>query len=106
MGFLKGRREVSLVGPRVTLRALDVLAYEAGRAVRTRSRDWVDPWEPRPGPDAPDPVRDREAFRGRCGAWERQRQFDSAYGFGLFLNDGTLVGEISLGSVMRGPFQS
>ena len=59
-----------------------------------------------PEPGTPDPVVDREAFRARCGAWDRQRQFDTAYGFGTFLLDGTLVGEVSLGSVQRGPFQS
>ena len=36
----------------------------------------------------------------------RQRHFDAAYGFGLFLRDDTFVGEVSLGSVQRGPFQS
>ena len=41
-----------------------------------------------------------------CGAWERQRHFDTAYGFGLFLQGGSLIGEVSLGSVQRGPFQS
>ena len=41
----------------------------------------------------------------RCGAWERQRHFDAAYGFGLFLTDGRFAGEVSLGSVQRGPFQ-
>ena len=45
-------------------------------------------------------------FRSRCGAWDRQRHFDAAYGFGLFLRDDTFVGEVSLGSVQRGPFQS
>ena len=54
-----------------------------GATIRVRSRDWLEPWEPLPEPGSPDPVADREAFRARCGAWERQRQFDSAYGFGL-----------------------
>jgi ribosomal-protein-alanine N-acetyltransferase len=42
----------------------------------------------------------------RCGSWERQRAFDSAYGFGIFLRRGEFVGEVSLGTVQRGPFQS
>jgi ribosomal-protein-alanine N-acetyltransferase len=88
------------------LQPLGVSDYEAWRTIRIRSKDWAEPWEPLPEPHAPDPVADREAFRSRCGAWERQRQFDTAYGFGLFLRDGGLVGEISLGSVLRGPFQS
>ena len=103
---MRTRRETSLVGPRVMLRALDVGDHDAWRAIRIESRDWLEPWEPLPEPGSPDPVIDREAFRARCGAWERQRQFDTAYGFGLFLRDGTLLGEVSLGSVLRGPFQS
>src|SRR5205823_1481689 len=43
--------------------------------------------------------------RARCAAWERQRHFDAAYGFGLFLTSGQFAGEVSLGSVQRGPFQ-
>ena len=50
---------------------------------------------------------DPDAFRARCGAWDRQRQFDAAYGFGVFLRDGErFAGEVSLGNVQRGPFQS
>jgi [ribosomal protein S5]-alanine N-acetyltransferase len=99
-------RNAALVGPRVELRALERSDYPAWRAVRVRSRDWLEPWEPLPEPHSADPVDDSEAFRARCGAWERQRHFDTAYGYGLFLRDGTLVGEVSLGSVQRGPFQS
>ena len=94
------------MGPRVELRALTGADYAAWRDVRVRSRDWLEPWEPLPDPGTPDPVVDTEAFRARCGAWDRQRHFDTAYGFGLFLRDGSLVGEVSLGSVLRGPFQS
>jgi ribosomal-protein-alanine N-acetyltransferase len=103
---MRGRRNSSLVGPRVLLRPLEVADYEAWRAIRLRSREWLEQWEPFPEPGSRDPVVDRDAFRARCGAWERQRQFDTAYGFGMFLRDGTLVGEVSLGSVLRGPFQS
>jgi ribosomal-protein-alanine N-acetyltransferase len=103
---MRSRNEASLTGPRVTLRPLDAVDHEAWRTIRRRSRAWVEPWEPLPEAGTPDPVDDAEAFRSRCGAWERQRQFDTAYGFGLFLRDGTLIGEVSLGSVLRGPFQS
>ena len=58
-----------------------------------------------PKPGSADPALDYEAFRARCAAWERQRHFDAAYGFGLFLADGRFAGEVSLGSVQRGPFQ-
>jgi ribosomal-protein-alanine N-acetyltransferase len=88
------------------LRPLRADDWEAWRAVRIRSRDWLEPWEPLAEPGSPDPVVDREAFRARCGAWERQRHFDMAYGFGIFMRRGGFVGEVSLGSVQRGPFQS
>jgi ribosomal-protein-alanine N-acetyltransferase len=98
--------ELELVGARVLLRPLRADDWERWRDVRQRSRDWLEAWEPRPEPGAADPVSDREAFRSRCGAWDRQRHFDAAYGFGLFLHDGQFAGEVSLGSVTRGPFQS
>ena len=94
------------MGPRVELRSLRVDDWEQWSTVRHRSRRWLEVWEPLPDPGSPDPVADREAFRARCGAWERQRAFDSAYGFGIFLRRGELVGEVSLGTVQRGPFQS
>jgi ribosomal-protein-alanine N-acetyltransferase len=94
-----------LVGARVLLRPLRVDDWDAWREVRGRCRTWLERWEPRPEPGSADPVTDREAFRARCGAWERQRHFDSAYGFGLFLLEGRFAGEVSLGSVQRGPFQ-
>lgn len=100
------RRSTPLTGPRVELRGLRADDWDEWRAVRTRSRDFLEPWEPLPEPGSPDPVTDREAFRARCGAWERQRAFDTAYGFGMFLRRGAFIGEVSLGSVQRGPFQS
>jgi ribosomal-protein-alanine N-acetyltransferase len=98
--------ELELVGAHVLLRPLRADDWERWRDVRQRSRDWLEAWEPRPEPGAADPVTDREAFRSRCGAWDRQRHFDAAYGFGLFVLDGRFAGEVSLGSVTRGPFQS
>jgi ribosomal-protein-alanine N-acetyltransferase len=98
--------ELELVGARVLLRPLRPDDWDGWRDVRQRSREWLEAWEPRPEPGVADPVTDREAFRARCGAWDRQRHFDAAYGFGLFLLDGRFAGEASLGSVQRGPFQS
>ena len=94
-------------GSRVSLRALKTPDWETWRSVRIASRDWLEPWEPLGEPGTPDPVTDPEAVKARCGAWERQRHFDAAYGFGIFVGKGaTFVGEVSLGSVQRGPFQS
>ncbi|MDQ1533746.1 MAG: [ribosomal protein S5]-alanine N-acetyltransferase [Actinomycetota bacterium] len=98
--------ELELVGARVLLRPLRADDWDGWRDVRDRSRTWLEAWEPRPEAGVSDPVTDREAFRARCGAWDRQRHFDAAYGFGLFLIDGRFAGEVSLGSVQRGPFQS
>jgi ribosomal-protein-alanine N-acetyltransferase len=106
--ILRARAETRLEGPRVRLRPLRPGDWDQWHDVRTRSRDWLEPWEPLPEPGSPDPSRDRDAFRARCSAWERQRQFDHAYGFGLFLiaPAETFIGEVSLGAVQRGPFQS
>jgi ribosomal-protein-alanine N-acetyltransferase len=100
------RRNDGLAGARVTLRPLKANDWEAWREVRIRSREWLEPWEPLGEPGAPDPITDPEAFKARCGAWERQRHFDSAYGFGIFVGKSRFIGEVSLGSVQRGPFQS
>jgi ribosomal-protein-alanine N-acetyltransferase len=106
MTSVRNVKTTILTGPRVELRPLRGSDFDAWHEVRMRSRDWLEPWEPLADPGSPDPVSDPEAFRARCGAWERQRHFDTAYGFGLFLHDGSLIGEVSLGSVQRGPFQS
>src|ERR1700730_9639236 len=100
------RRSDTLHGSRVSLRALKAGDWEGWREDRIRSRDWLVPWEPLGEPGAPDPITDPEAFKARCGAWERQRHFDSAYGFGIFVRKGQFIGEVSLGSVPRGPLQT
>jgi ribosomal-protein-alanine N-acetyltransferase len=94
-----------LIGSRVMLRPLRADDWESWREVRLRCRYWLERWEPSPDVGSIDPALDREAFRSRCGAWDRQRHFDAAYGFGMFLLDGRFAGEVSLGSVQRGPFQ-
>ncbi|TMK55285.1 MAG: GNAT family N-acetyltransferase, partial [Actinobacteria bacterium] len=100
------QKDETLAGRRVALRPLKPSDWSAWREVRIASRDWLEVWEPLPEAKAPDPVSDADAFRARCGAWDRQRHFDTAYGFGLFQHDGPFMGEVSLGSVQRGPFQS
>jgi [ribosomal protein S5]-alanine N-acetyltransferase len=99
---------LSLSGRRVLLRPLVVSDFEAWREVRTRSRDWLLKWEPRPLPGQPDATEDRRVFAARCGARERERQLGSGYGFGIFVGpDRTRFGgEINLSSVQRGPYQN
>ena len=94
-----------LVGARVLLRPLRADDWDSWREVRIRCRTWLERWEPIAEAGTADPAIDFEAFRSRCAAWERQRHFDAAYGFGLFLDTGRFAGEVSLGSVQRGPFQ-
>ncbi|MBO0887246.1 MAG: GNAT family N-acetyltransferase, partial [Acidimicrobiales bacterium] len=97
--------KTGLQGRRVKLRPIRESDFEQWREVRTRCRDWLVPWEPLAPPGAPDVVTDRRAFAARCEARDRERQFGSGYGFGIFVND-RLAGEINLSAVQRGPFQS
>jgi ribosomal-protein-alanine N-acetyltransferase len=99
---------LALRGRRVLLRALAVSDFEAWREVRTRSRDWLVKWEPRPLPGQADATQDRRVFAARCGARDRERQLGSGYGFGIFVGaDHTcFAGEINLSSVQRGPYQN
>ena len=53
-------------------RFIDVL-FDAWREVRTRAREWLVKWEPRPLPGQPDPAEDRRVFSARCGARDRER---------------------------------
>ena len=102
-----GRRSATaleITGKRVRLRTLADDDYDAWFAVRSRCRDWLVPWEPRPAGAPPTPE-DRGSFAARCAARERERQIGSGYGFGIFL-DGRFAGEITLSSIQRGPFQN
>ncbi|MDA8269096.1 MAG: GNAT family protein [Actinomycetota bacterium] len=93
-----------LVGRRVRLRTLHERDYPEWHEIRLRCRDWLIPWEPRPA-GAPAAPEDRGSFAARCAARERERQLGGGFGFGIFLA-GELVGEITLSSIQRGPFQN
>jgi len=95
---------LELVGRRVTLRTLVAGDFESWIEVRTRCRDWLLPWEPRPR-DAPQIAEDRGSFVARCAIRDRERQMGTGFGFGIF-DDGRFVGEVTLSSIQRGPFQS
>ncbi|MFZ0172953.1 MAG: GNAT family protein [Acidimicrobiales bacterium] len=104
-----------LVGRRVKLRPLREEDFEAWHEVRTRCRDWLLPWEPRPA-SAPYPPEDRASFVARCSMRERERQLGVGFAFGIFASTGArvgagptgarFVGEVNLSSVQRGPFQN
>ena len=87
------------------LRPLVLADFVAWRDVRETSAEWLTRWEPQRLPGQPDTTRDRDAFAIRCSARQRERQLGTGYGFGVFVN-GSLVGEINLSAVQRGPFQS
>lgn len=95
---------LELSGFRVQLRTLTEDDYKEWYEIRSRCRDWLVPWEPRPD-GSPTTPEDRASFVARCAARERERQMGTGYGFGIFL-DGRLVGEITLSSIQRGPFQN
>jgi ribosomal-protein-alanine N-acetyltransferase len=91
-------------GRRVSIRTLESSDYAAWIELRDRCREWLVPWEPRPA-GAPFPPEDRNSFASRCAMRERERQLGTGYGFGIF-TDGRRVGELTLSSIQRGPFQS
>ncbi len=95
---------LELSGGRIRLRTLSEDDYEGWFEVRARCRRWLVPWEPRPA-GAPLTPEDRASFSARCAARERERQMGSGYGFGIFVAD-RFVGEITLSSIQRGPFQN
>lgn len=95
---------LELAGRRVCLRTLSEADYDDWYEVRTRCRDWLVPWEPRPK-GAPFPSEDRASFAARCSLRERERQLGTGYAFGIFV-DGRFAGEITLSSIQRGPFQT
>ena len=93
-----------LHGRRIILRTLSENDYEGWLEVRTRCRDWLQRWEPRPA-NSTHLAEDRRSFVGRCAIRERERQLGTAFGFGVFLG-GRFAGELTLSSIQRGPLQS
>ena len=63
------------------------------------------PWEPQRAASQPDLTRDAAAFAARCTARDRDRTADSAYAFGLFV-DQRFAGEVNLNNIVRGALQS
>ena len=97
-------RSLELPGRRVRLATLVEADYPAWLEVRNRCRDWLVPWEPR-SKGSPLPAEDHASFVARCAMRERERQLGSGFGFGIFY-EGRFVGEVTLSSILRGPFQN
>jgi ribosomal-protein-alanine N-acetyltransferase len=96
--------DFELAGRRVVLRPLRDRDYPAWHEVRTRAREWLIHWEPRPA-GVPYPSEDAVSFAARCAMRERDRQLGTAFGFGIFV-EGQFAGEINLSSISRGTSQS
>jgi [ribosomal protein S5]-alanine N-acetyltransferase len=95
---------VVLKGRRIVLRTLRDNDFDGWSEVRTRCKEWLVPWEPRMA-GATVPTEDRRNFAARCSMRERERQLGTGFGFGIFVS-GRFVGELTLSSVQRGPFQN
>jgi ribosomal-protein-alanine N-acetyltransferase len=95
---------VVLKGRRIVLRTLRDNDFDGWSEVRTRCKDWLVPWEPRMA-GAAFPAEDRRNFAARCSMRERERQLGTGFGFGIFAS-GRFLGELTLSSVQRGPFQN
>lgn len=95
---------VVLTGRRVVLRTLRDSDFDGWSEVRTRCREWLVHWEPRMA-GAPQAAEDHRSFAARCSMRERERQLGTGFGFGIFLQ-GRFIGELTLSSVQRGPFQN
>lgn len=95
-----------ITGTRVILRPLVEGDFENYKEVRERCGEWLTKWEPTVDGVQMDTSSTLEHFLTRVTAFDRGSQFDTSYGMGVFLHDGTFLGEVSIGSIIRGPFQS
>lgn len=95
-----------LVGARVRLRPLGFGDFGAWMEIRRRCGEWLWQWEPRYVGDRPSSTEEwRRDFTDRLAVRDRDQAAGTGYSFGVFVGD-TLVGEVSLSVVLRGPFQS
>jgi ribosomal-protein-alanine N-acetyltransferase len=94
--------EKIISGEGVYLRPAMQRDFEVWRALRTQSRAFLKPWEPRwPADDLT-----RTGFRRRLLRQDRDRRDDLSYSFLLFRElDQALLGGLTLGNVRRGVAQ-
>lgn len=102
--MIRRQAQPRLFGRRVMLRPLRPSDFSDWREVRVRNEDWLVPWEPFRSKSLPDATRERTAYEARCAARDRERASDSAYPFGLFI-DQQFAGEVNLNNVTRGALQ-
>jgi ribosomal-protein-alanine N-acetyltransferase len=93
------RREVTIRGEGIYLRACQMRDYAEWAALREKSRAFLTPWEPTWSTDG----LTRGAFRRRLQRYAADWRSDQGYSFFLFrVEDGALVGGIGLSNVRRG----
>jgi ribosomal-protein-alanine N-acetyltransferase len=107
MAFLAGLVESAAVpvlrGSRVFLRTPQMADHASWAALRAKSRQFLEPWEPLWAHDE----LTRTAFRQRVKRAWRDIEDDAAYPFLIFLNKGSpLCGGLTLSNVRRGVAQT
>ena len=94
--------DLRLIGEGVRLRPHRATDYPAWAALRTRSRTFLQPWEP----TWPTDDLTRAAYRRRLQAYAQDIDRGVAYPFLVFrAEDGALVGGITLSKIRRGVAQ-
>jgi ribosomal-protein-alanine N-acetyltransferase len=90
-------------GPRVALRAPRLSDATRIVEIRARSREYLEPWVPVPGPDEFDVTQARVRIRRD----RRDIRADRHYRFCMTLGeDGPVIGRVALSQVFRGIFQN
>jgi ribosomal-protein-alanine N-acetyltransferase len=95
-----------ITGENIYLRNLRFSDYEQYYEVKTRCYDWLNIWEPTFNGKFQDHISTPALFAARVEAFERGAELDNYYGFAIFLHDSTFIGEVTIGNIERGPFQS
>jgi ribosomal-protein-alanine N-acetyltransferase len=96
--FLR-RPSPALRGDRVSLRLPETADYKEWAALRSSSRSFLEPWEPRWAPDE----LDRTAWRHRLSRYQEDYATGTAMPFFIFENHtGALIGGITLGNIRYG----
>lgn len=99
-----------LVGDRVVLRPPLLADYQSWADLRRRSREFLEPWEPKWGADA----LSRRVYRARIGRMAREWNADQGYAFHLIATGqgdidaqrGAVLGGVNLNQVRRLSAQS
>lgn len=90
---------LSLEGDGVSLRPPRASDHLSWADLRARSRDYLQPWEPK----WPEDDLSRAAFRRRLSVYAREMELGNAYPFFVFRQpDQVLVGAVTLSNIRRG----